>query len=259
MSAARKLHMGVVHINEPSTSRVDLMPFSVKQSGLGREGSKYAMQEIPKSADHHEPFCGVETTDDRSHVYCGVLKNEGVSKVLCGHTNYALIDACHKLGIEYVHLAMNSLLLMRPMPTSSCLPQACRRHRPYLSRPDQRAHGRSHRGGRLHPDDRDCWQYAFVSSRPRTHQGIRFHADALQGDIFRPICKRVAGRRCEISGGHHAPRVQRFSDRPPRPILLDVPMDVFSQQVQGDTDTLRRWPNYPAGRLAPATAWARRA
>jgi acetolactate synthase-1/2/3 large subunit len=32
------------------------------------------------------------------------LKHEGVSKVFgqCGHTNYALIDACHKLGIEYI-------------------------------------------------------------------------------------------------------------------------------------------------------------
>ena len=32
------------------------------------------------------------------------LKQEGVTKVFgqCGHTNYALIDACHKLGIEYV-------------------------------------------------------------------------------------------------------------------------------------------------------------
>src|SRR6266699_3071993 len=32
------------------------------------------------------------------------LKKEGVTKAFgqCGHTNYALIDACHKLGIEYV-------------------------------------------------------------------------------------------------------------------------------------------------------------
>jgi acetolactate synthase I/II/III large subunit len=30
------------------------------------------------------------------------LKQEGVVKVFgqCGHTNYALIDACYKLGIE---------------------------------------------------------------------------------------------------------------------------------------------------------------
>ena len=32
------------------------------------------------------------------------LRQEGVEKVFgqCGHTNYALIDACHRLGIEYV-------------------------------------------------------------------------------------------------------------------------------------------------------------
>jgi acyl-CoA reductase-like NAD-dependent aldehyde dehydrogenase len=47
LSAARRLHVGVVHINEPSSSRVDLMPFSgVKDSGLGTEGPRYAMREM---------------------------------------------------------------------------------------------------------------------------------------------------------------------------------------------------------------------
>lgn len=47
MTAAKKIHVGIVHINEPSSSRVDLMPFAgVKQSGLGREGPKYAMEEM---------------------------------------------------------------------------------------------------------------------------------------------------------------------------------------------------------------------
>jgi succinate-semialdehyde dehydrogenase/glutarate-semialdehyde dehydrogenase len=47
MTAARKIHVGVVHLNEPSSSRVDLIPFAgVKQSGVGREGPKYAMQEM---------------------------------------------------------------------------------------------------------------------------------------------------------------------------------------------------------------------
>jgi len=47
MVTARRLHVGVVHINEPSSSRVDLMPFSgVKDSGVGREGPKYAMREM---------------------------------------------------------------------------------------------------------------------------------------------------------------------------------------------------------------------
>ncbi len=45
--AARRIHVGVVHINEPSSSRVDLMPFAgVKDSGVGSEGPRYAMREM---------------------------------------------------------------------------------------------------------------------------------------------------------------------------------------------------------------------
>jgi succinate-semialdehyde dehydrogenase/glutarate-semialdehyde dehydrogenase len=47
MSAARRLRVGLVHVNDASSSRVDLMPFGgVKQSGNGREGPRYAMQEM---------------------------------------------------------------------------------------------------------------------------------------------------------------------------------------------------------------------
>ena len=47
MQAARRIHVGLVHINEPSASRVDSIPFAgVKESGLGREGPRYAMQEM---------------------------------------------------------------------------------------------------------------------------------------------------------------------------------------------------------------------
>ena len=47
MTAARRLSVGLVHVNDASSSRVDLMPFGgVKQSGQGREGPKYAMQEM---------------------------------------------------------------------------------------------------------------------------------------------------------------------------------------------------------------------
>jgi acyl-CoA reductase-like NAD-dependent aldehyde dehydrogenase len=47
LNAARRIHVGVVHINEPSSSRADLMPFAgVKDSGLGREGPRYAIHEM---------------------------------------------------------------------------------------------------------------------------------------------------------------------------------------------------------------------
>lgn len=47
VTAARRIHVGVVHINESSSNRVDLIPFGgVKDSGLGREGPRYAMREM---------------------------------------------------------------------------------------------------------------------------------------------------------------------------------------------------------------------
>jgi succinate-semialdehyde dehydrogenase/glutarate-semialdehyde dehydrogenase len=47
IDGARRLHVGVVHINEPSSNRVDLIPFGgVKESGVGAEGPRYAMREM---------------------------------------------------------------------------------------------------------------------------------------------------------------------------------------------------------------------
>ena len=45
--ALRRLHVGGVHINETSSSRVDLMPYGgSKDSGFGREGPRYAIHEM---------------------------------------------------------------------------------------------------------------------------------------------------------------------------------------------------------------------
>jgi succinate-semialdehyde dehydrogenase/glutarate-semialdehyde dehydrogenase len=44
---ARELRMGSVHVNETSSSRVDLMPYTgVKDSGFGTEGPAYAAREM---------------------------------------------------------------------------------------------------------------------------------------------------------------------------------------------------------------------
>lgn len=47
LHAATQLRMGSVHINETSSSRVDLMPYGgVKASGFGKEGPRYAAREM---------------------------------------------------------------------------------------------------------------------------------------------------------------------------------------------------------------------
>ncbi len=46
-AVARRLEVGGVHINETSSSRVDLMPYGgSKDSGFGREGPRYAVHEM---------------------------------------------------------------------------------------------------------------------------------------------------------------------------------------------------------------------
>jgi len=47
MRAASELEMGSVHINQTSSSRIDLMPYSgAKSSGYGQEGPRYAIREM---------------------------------------------------------------------------------------------------------------------------------------------------------------------------------------------------------------------
>lgn len=47
LRAARQLEVGGVHVNETSSSRVDMMPYGgSKESGFGREGPRYAIHEM---------------------------------------------------------------------------------------------------------------------------------------------------------------------------------------------------------------------
>jgi len=47
LRAARELRFGGIHVNEPSSARVDAMPFGgVKDSGFGFEGPAYAIREM---------------------------------------------------------------------------------------------------------------------------------------------------------------------------------------------------------------------
>lgn len=63
LRAARGLRMAIVHINESSSSRVDLMPFGgVKDSGVGREGPRYAMREMTE-----ERLITISLAQEESH------------------------------------------------------------------------------------------------------------------------------------------------------------------------------------------------
>jgi acetolactate synthase I/II/III large subunit len=182
------------------------------------------------------------------------LKQEGVTKVFgqCGHTNYALIDACQRLGIEYVSF----------------------RHEQMAAHAADAYYRLSHKlavvNVHLSPGMTNALTGVATAAADSTpmlvitgntpsyhharepHQGIRFHADASQGDIYRPICKRVwrvdeAKFLVDVM-----PRALNVAQTGrPGAVLIDVPMDVFSQQIGAAPVTRARRPNYER---APAAA-----
>src|SRR5262245_14224564 len=175
------------------------------------------------------------------------LRQEGVTKVFgqCGHTNYALIDACHKLGIEYVSF----------------------RHEQQAAHAADAYYRVSHKlavvNVHLSPGltnaltgvasaAADCTPMVVIAGNTPSyhhakepHQGIRFHADASQGDIFRPICKRVWRIDDPKFLPDVMPRALNVAQTGrPGAVLLDVPMDVFSAQVDAEPVTIARRPGY---------------
>src|SRR4029077_15220491 len=84
------------------------------------------------------------------------------------------------------------------------------------------------------------------------HQGIRLHADASQGDIFRPICKRVWRIDDAKYLSDVMPRALNVAQTGrPGAVLLDVPMDVFSQQTNAVPVTVARRPHFERAAASP--------
>jgi acetolactate synthase-1/2/3 large subunit len=183
------------------------------------------------------------------------FKQEGVSKVFgqCGHTNYALIDACHRLGIEYIsfrHEQMAAHAADAYFRTSHKLAVLNVHLSPGLTNALTGVASAA----------ADCTPMVVVAGNTPSyhharepHQGIRFHADASQGDIFRPICKRV----WRIDDPQYLPDVMPRAlnlaqTGRPGPVLLDVPMDVFSRQVDVQPVTVARRATHTRAQGSPA-------
>lgn len=171
------------------------------------------------------------------------LKQEGVTKVFgqCGHTNYALIDACHRLGIEYIsfrHEQMAAHAADAYFRTSHKLAVLNVHLSPGLTNALTGVASAA----------ADCTPMVVVAGNTPSynharepHQGIRFHADASQGDIFRPICKRV----WRVDDPKYLPDVMPRAlnlaqTGRPGPVLIDVPMDVFSGHLDAKPVTVTR-------------------
>ena len=176
------------------------------------------------------------------------LKEEGVEKVFgqCGHTNYALIDACQRLGIEYISFRHEQQAVHAAdayYRVSKKLAVINVHLSPGLTNTVTGVASAAMDGTPMVVITGNTPSY----HHPReAHQSMRLHADASQGDIFRPICKRVwrvddAKFLPEIM--HRALNIAQTGR--PGAVLLDIPMDVFSQKISAVPVTRLRRPNFP--------------
>jgi acetolactate synthase I/II/III large subunit len=175
------------------------------------------------------------------------LKQEDVTKVFgqCGHTNYALIDACHRLGIEYVsfrHEQMAAHAADAYFRVSHKLAVLNVHLSPGMT---NAVTGVATAAADSTPMVVITGNTPSYHHAREPHQGIRFHADASQGDIYKPFCKRVWRVDDAKFLVDVIPRALNVAQTGrPGPVLLDIPMDVFSAQLNATAVTVQRRPNY---------------
>lgn len=179
------------------------------------------------------------------------LKQEGVTKVFgqCGHTNYALIDACYQHGIEYIsfrHEQMAAHAADAYFRVSHRLAVVNVHLSPGMT---NAITGVISAAADCTPMLVICGNTPSYHHAREPHQGIRFHADASQGDIYRPFCKRVWRVDDPKLLVDVMPRALNVAQTGcPGAVLIDVPMDVFSAQIDAEAVTIARRPSH--GRAA---------
>jgi acetolactate synthase-1/2/3 large subunit len=169
------------------------------------------------------------------------LKQEGVSKVFgqCGHTNFALMAALPKAGIDFISFRHEQLAAHAAdayFRVSHKLAVVLVHLSPGLT---NALTGIATAAADLTPMVVISGNTPSYNHAREAHQCIRFHADASQGDIFKPICKRVW--RVDDPGllPDVIPRAITLAQTGRTgAVLIDVPMDVFSRPVAGDVPAM---------------------
>ena len=261
MLAARRLHVGVrAHQRRRRAAGSTSIPFAgVKQSGIGREGPKYAMQEMTEERlVTHQPFVG-ESTDMTGAMFIAAVpetggRHQGVRPVRPHQlrADRRVPQAGHRVRLVPARAAWRRT---RPTRTTACRTSSrcstCTCRPGMTNALDRRRHGRR----RLDADGRLRRQHAVVSPRARAAPGHPLPRRRVAGrHLPADLQARLARRRREVPGRRHAAGAERRADRTARaPCCIDVPMDVFSQQI--DVQVRSPW---RAGRTTARLRGARR-
>ena len=169
-----------------------------------------------------------------SHQLVKYLEDRGVEYVfgLCGHTNIAVLSALENSTIEFINTRHEQV--------------AAHAADGYARAKKQTAVVLSHLGPGLSNAATgvanaalDCIPMVVIAGDipshyygKHPHQEVNLHSDGSQSEMYRPFCKRV----WRVESPELFPEIiekafQLAESGQPGPVLVDVPMDIFSKEV----------------------------
>ena len=174
------------------------------------------------------------TTDLISHQLVRYLEWRGVKHIfgLCGHTNIAVLAALEKSPIEFVNTRHEQIAAH----AADGYARATKKASVVLT---HLGPGLTNAATGVANAALDSVPMVVIAGDVPTHyfgkhphQEVNLHADAQQYEIYRPFVKRA----WRVDSPHLVPEIldKAFTlaeSGRPGPVLIDVPMDVFSAQV----------------------------
>lgn len=194
-----------------------------------------------------------------SHQLVRYLEERGVTHVfgLCGHTNIAVLAAMEKSPVEFVNTRHEQIAAHM----ADGYARATGRASVVLS---HLSPGLTNASTGVANAALDSIPMVVIAGDVPTHyygkhphQEINLHADASQSEIYRPFCKRV----WRVDSPHLFPQILEKAfilaeSGRPGPVLIDVPMDIFSKEIDVALfdQVLANNPHLAKPSLDPATA-----
>ncbi len=171
----------------------------------------------------------------------GYLEDRGVEHIfgLCGHTNIAVLAALENSSIKFINVRHEQIAAH----AADAYARVKHRASVVLS---HLGPGMTNAVTGVANAALDCTPMVVISGDVPSHfygknaqQEISLHNDASQCEIFRPFVKRV----WRVERPEHLPEImerafQLAETGQPGPVLVDVPMDIFSKKI--DTELFDR-------------------
>jgi len=169
-----------------------------------------------------------------AHQLVKYLEDRGVEHIfgLCGHTNIAVLSALENSSIKFINTRHEQIAAH----AADGYARAKKQTSVVLS---HLGPGLSNAATGVANAALDCIPIVVIAGDipshyygKHPHQEVNLHADGAQCEIYRPFCKRV----WRVESPELFPEIiekafQLAESGQPGPVLVDVPMDIFSKEV----------------------------